>query len=100
MPSMLDAFGEANVLWSRLPGISLLHPPTTSRTIVMSTHFCGRNGEALVLRRDGAEAAFSWKDFWTAKVPSEIWLERESGGPWQSSFSDVLNRVFSEVRTE
>lgn len=97
MPTLLDAFGADPVSWRSLPGISLLHPPKGIRTIVMSTHFCGRNGEALLLRRDGMEAAFGWQDFWTAQVPRRLWLEREEGGAWRSTFSDVTERLFIRI---
>jgi hypothetical protein len=97
MPTLLDAFGADPVSWEGLPGISLLHPPQGTRTIVMSTHFCGRNGEALLLKRDGMEAAFGWQDFWTPQVPRRLWLEREEGGAWNSTFQDMTKRLFIQI---
>jgi hypothetical protein len=100
MPTMMDAFGSDPALWRGLPGISLLHPPSGPRTLVMSTHFCGRNGEALVLRREGVEAAFGWRNFWMPQVPEFIWLERVQGAnvtDWQPAFSDAMDRLFLRV---
>lgn len=100
MPTLMDAFGADPESWEDLPGVSLLHPPEGPRTIVMSTHFCGRNGEALLLRREGVEAAFGWRNFWTAQVPKQLWLERAHGlgaRDWQSTFSDVMDRLFIRV---
>ena len=66
----------------------------------MSTHFCGRNGEALLLQRDGVEAAFGWRDFWTPHVPETLWLERLEGarlGDWRQKFPDVMDRLFERL---
>lgn len=101
LPTVLDALGCAPESRDGLPGISLLHPPAGERTLVMSTHFCGRNGEALILRRGAAEAAFGWRDFWTPHVPDALWMERLEGvelKDWQEAFSDLLPRLFKEVR--
>jgi hypothetical protein len=42
----------------------------------MTTHFCGKNGEALLLKRGAEEVAFGWRDFWLPVEPHEMWLER------------------------
>jgi len=103
MPTLMDALGAEPSSWQGLPGASLLHPPQGPRTIVMSTHFCGRNGEALLLNRDGVQAAFGWRDFWTPHVPETIWLERLEGahlGNWKTAFPDVIDRVFERVEAK
>ena len=100
LPTLMDSFGLPAEHWQSLPGRSLLRPFDGPRTLVMSTHFCGRNGEALLLNREGVEAAFGWRDFWTPHVPDKIWLERVEGATpetWRQAFPDVFNRVFREV---
>lgn len=101
-PTLLDALGLDHSVWKDLPGQSLLHPPAGGRTIVMSTHFCGRNGEALLLQRDGVEAAFGWRDFWTPHVPETLWLERLDGARldnWRQKFPDVMDRLFERLES-
>lgn len=100
VPTVFDALGCERTLWQDLPGQSLLHPAAGERSIVMSTHFCGKNGEALVLKRGGTEAAFGWRNFWEAGVPSEMWLERVRGaevGNWRDHFPDTGEKVFSRL---
>ncbi|MBE7496293.1 MAG: sulfatase-like hydrolase/transferase [Verrucomicrobiaceae bacterium] len=101
LPTLFDALGCEKVLWQDLPGESLLHPPAGGRSIVMSTHFCGKNGEALLLKRGGTEAAFGWRNFWEAGVPATMWLERVEGAGvenWPAAFPDLEKRVFRQVR--
>lgn len=101
LPTLFDALGCTEDSWRGLPGISLLHPPAEARTLVMSTHFCGRNGEALILRRGDVEAAFGWRDFWTPQVPDAFWMERLEGvglEGWREAFSDVMPRLFEDLR--
>jgi len=101
LPTIFAALGCPPELSCGLPGISLLQAPEGERTLVMSTHFCGRNGEALILRRGAVEAAFGWRDFWTPRVPEKLWLERLQGVPvegWQEAFPDVLPGIFEQVK--
>jgi hypothetical protein len=96
VPTLFDALGAGPTLWQGLPGISLLHPPPGERSIVMSTHFCGKNGEALVLRRGRTLAAFGWQDFWVPGVPTEMWLERAEGttrDTWCQAFEDIVPKL-------
>lgn len=100
LPSLFDALGCEKGLWQHLPGISLLQPAPTERSIIMTTHFCGKNGEALLLKRGDVEAAFGWHDFWQPVIPAELWIERmnqTSLSTWREAFPDVLPRVFHEL---
>lgn len=103
LPSVFDALGCDPSLWRDLPGVSLLHPPAGPRTVVLSTHFCGKNGEALLFRSGATQAAFGWRDFWTPHVPDTLWLERvqeTTSGNWPDAFPDVLRRVFERIDPE
>lgn len=100
LPTLLDALGGDPALWRDLPGISLLHPPAGDRTLVLITHFCGKNGEAMLLRRGDAEAAFGWRDFWQPIVPRQIWLERVQNVPGmrlEPVFGDLMPEIFQKL---
>lgn len=100
LPTLFDALGCEPALWKDLPGISLLHPPAGERTLVMTTHFCGKNGEALLLRRGPSEAGFGWHDFWQPIVPSTMWLERVKQVPMHElghHFDDLMPRIFERL---
>lgn len=100
LPSLCDALGCEPELWQHLPGISLLRPAPIGRTILMSTHFCGKNGEALLLKRGDVEAAFGWHHFWQPVIPSELWMERMNQttlSTWQEAFSDVFPKIFKKL---
>ena len=100
LPSLFDALGCEKELWQHLPGISLLQAAPTGRTIIMTTHFCGKNGEALLLKRGDVEAAFGWRDFWQPVIPSELWIERmnETSLPaWRDAFPDVVPKIFEKL---
>jgi hypothetical protein len=103
LPTLLDALGGDPALWRDLPGISLLHPPAGDRTLVLTTHFCGKNGQAMLLLRGHAQAAFGWRDFWQPIVPRQIWLERVKNVPGmhlEPAFGDALPRVFQKLTPE
>ncbi|MFO1440831.1 MAG: sulfatase-like hydrolase/transferase [Verrucomicrobiaceae bacterium] len=100
VPSLFDALGCEKELWQHLPGISLLQAAPTGRTIIMTTHFCGKNGEALLLKRGDVEAAFGWRDFWQPVIPSELWIERmneTSLSAWRDAFPDVVPKIFEKL---
>ncbi len=102
LPSLCDALGCDRGTWQSLPGESLLHPRDGERSIITCTHFCGRNGEALLLRRGQTEAAFGWANFWIAHVPDAIWLERTRGcNPegWSNAFATDAQRVFAKLES-
>lgn len=102
VPSIADALGCEPRVYRDLPGISLLRPSSGNRPTIMSTHFCGRNGEALLIRQNDTEVAFGWNNFWTPHVPSILWVERVHGvsvGSWQSDLADVAEQVFEQVVT-
>ncbi|MBK8092398.1 MAG: sulfatase-like hydrolase/transferase [Verrucomicrobiaceae bacterium] len=95
-PTLLAALGADKKLYTSLPGISLLDPPPPDRTIVMTTHFCGKNGEALLLKRGDHEVAFGWRDFWLPVEPHHMWLERQTLG----SKVEMLPSIFSKLTPE
>lgn len=100
LPTLLDALGADPALWRDMPGLSLLHPPSGERTLVFTTHFCGKNGEAMLLRRGQAEAAFGWRDFWQPLVPRQIWLERVQNIPdmrLDPVFGDAMPHLFQSL---
>ena len=100
LPTLLDALGGDPALWRDMPGISLLHPPSGERTLVLTTHFCGKNGEAMLLRRGKAEAAFGWRDFWQPIVPRQVWLERVQNVPdmhLEAVFGDAMPHLFQKL---
>lgn len=97
-PTVLDALGVEKAVWDSLPGRSLLRPG--EGTIVLGTNYAGKNGEALVFRHAGREAALSWQNYWEAQVPEEAWLERRQGMHQENlleEFPDVRGRIFREI---
>lgn len=103
LPTLLDALGADHSLWQGMLGISLLHPPPGERTLILTTHFCGKNGEAMLLRRGGAEAAFGWRDFWQPIVPRELWIERVKNVPHMeldAVFGDAMPRIFQKLTAD
>ncbi|MEI6607900.1 MAG: sulfatase-like hydrolase/transferase [Verrucomicrobiota bacterium] len=77
MPSILDALGCPQSQWDGLAGHSLRQPGNPT-TLVMS-HYASQNGEGMLWRRNGFEAAFAWEKIWVPGQPSHIWLERITG---------------------
>ncbi len=77
MPSILDALGCPPAQWNGLAGHSLLQggDPTN---LVMS-HYASQNGEGMLWRCNGFEAAFAWEKIWVPGLPTHIWLERITG---------------------
>ncbi|MEI6676154.1 MAG: sulfatase-like hydrolase/transferase [Verrucomicrobiota bacterium] len=77
MPSILDALGCPPAQWSSLAGHSLRQGG--EQTVLVMTHYASLNGEGMLWRRNGYEAAFAWEKFWVPGVPGQLWLERMSG---------------------
>jgi hypothetical protein len=77
VPTFLHALGFPETTWSRMPGRSLLKEGGS--TSIVATQFAGDLREAMLWRRDGYEAAFSWDAPWEGKVPGRLWLERLQG---------------------
>jgi hypothetical protein len=112
LPSLFDAVGMEEKTWADLPGQSLLHPQ--DRSIVITTHYAGKNGEAMLLLRDGWQAAFGWDHFWQPIVPQKLWLERIEGPQGSASqqapetflplmrqqFPDVFGRIFKTLEAD
>ena len=77
MPSILDALGCPPAEWNGLAGHSLRQPGEPS--VLVMSHYASQNGEGMVWRRQGFEAAFAWEKIWVPGQPRHIWLERISG---------------------
>jgi arylsulfatase A-like enzyme len=77
MPSVLDALGCPEAQWADLAGRSLRQGGEHS--VLVMTHFASQNGEGMIWRRQGFEAAFAWKKIWEPGLPRRLWLERISG---------------------
>ena len=77
VPSMLDAAGLPESIWRGMPGRSLRRDGGATSIIV--TCYASQNGETMVWRRDGYEAAFSWSGTWVLAPPGKVWLERLEG---------------------
>jgi hypothetical protein len=112
LPTLFDAVGLEASTWADLPGQSLLKPQ--DRTTVITTHYAGKNGEAMLLIRDGWQAAFGWEHFWEPIVPEKMWMERIEGPQGSAGqqppetfmpllrqrFPDVFGRVFQDLSAE
>ena len=77
MPSILDALGCPDAQWRGAAGTSLRQDG--ERTTLVMTHFASQNGEAMIWRRHGYEAAFAWNKIWVPGLPTRLWLVRISG---------------------
>jgi glucan phosphoethanolaminetransferase (alkaline phosphatase superfamily) len=108
LPSLLHAMEAPPESWQSLPGNRWL--AGTELTSVSTTNFASQDGEAMIWRRGGWEAAFSWLNPWKPGVPQRIWLDRISGPDGEidlpstpekcdamlrEKFPDVLPRFFA-----
>lgn len=108
LPTVLDVVGAPESSWRDLPGRSLLR--TADATSIAVTCYASQNGETMIWRRDGWEAAFSWASPWQLAPPERIRLERltdpggralECSGPAEYAeqlerrFPDAAARIFS-----
>ncbi len=75
MPSLLDMLGYPLVEAQKMAGKSLLDVEG-SHTQIATTAYAGKSGETMILRRDGYQATFSWSNYWDARVPDDVVLER------------------------
>ena len=108
MPSILDALGCPPAQWSGLAGHSLRQGGEPS--VLVMSHYASQNGEGMLWRRGGYEAAFAWDKIWAPGQPGHIWLERINGphgnlelnSPAAASaalreyFPDAIERWFSK----
>ena len=78
MPSVLSYLGAPEKCFETMSGKNLLEKQD-EHTVIVTTAFAVKNGEAMVLKRNGYSAFFSWKNPWTAEVPDKIVLERIEG---------------------
>lgn len=112
VPSILDAVGLPKSVWQAMPGRSLRRDaPATS---IVATCYNSQDGEAMVWRRDGWEAAFSWASPWVLAPPEKVWLERLEGpegrvecadpaeyeAELRRRFPDAFGRVFQECERQ
>jgi hypothetical protein len=107
MPSILDALGCPETQWRGAAGHSLRQGGEL--TSLVMTHLASQNGEGMLWRRNGYEAAFAWHKIWVPGLPTRLWLERISGpqGPLdfdsaaaaeaalRGYFPDAVRRWFS-----
>ncbi len=77
MPSVLDALGCPEAEWGNLAGRSLRQGGEP--TVLVMSHYASQNGEGMLWRRNGIEAAFAWDKIWVPGQPRHLWLERISG---------------------
>jgi len=107
MPSILDALGCPQAQWGGLAGRSLRQGGEPS--VLVMTHYASQNGEGMLWRRRGYEAAFGWDKIWVPGQPGHIWLERITGphgnlelttpaaatAALQEHFPDAIGRWFT-----
>ncbi|HWB02088.1 MAG TPA: sulfatase-like hydrolase/transferase [Verrucomicrobiales bacterium] len=112
VPTILDAVGFPESAWQGMPGRSLYREKES--TSLLNTCYAGQNGETMLWRRDGWEAAFSWSKTWELRPPDRMWLERLTGphGPvdcenpaeyeaeLRRRFPDAFSRVFNTIQRE
>ena len=77
MPSILDVLGCPPTQWEGLAGHSLRQ--TGEPTTLVMSHYASQNGEGMLWRRNGYEAAFAWEKIWVPGQPDHLWLERITG---------------------
>ena len=77
MPSILDALGCPQSEWSGLAGRSLRQGGEP--TVLVMSHYGSQNGEGMLWRRNGYEAAFGWDKIWVPRQPEHLWLARITG---------------------
>jgi len=77
MPSILDALGCPQAEWSGLAGRSLREGGEP--TVLVTSNYGSQNGEGMLWRRNGYEAAFAWDNIWVPRQPDHIWLARITG---------------------
>lgn len=91
MPTILDAVGLPEDTWQGMPGRSLKREgPATS---IVTTCYQSQNGETMVWRREGWEAAFSWSSPWVLAPPRRMWLERLEGPDGKVTFDSSAEYV-------
>lgn len=77
MPSIFAYLGASEESMKTMAGTNLLSKDDgNNHTVMVSTAFANKNGETMMLKRDGYTAYFSWDRPWEPRVPSEMRLER------------------------
>ena len=104
MPSLLDMLGAAPETSAKMAGKSLLKKEEF-HTVIAATAYAGQTGETLILRRDGYRATFSWPQYWDARVPESMVLERSEGPDGKiiladpAAYAEELKRLFPDAFT-
>ena len=105
MPSLLDMLGSSSAAIEKMAGRSLLGTEG-SHTQIASTAYAGQSGETMILRRDGYQATFSWSNYWDARVPDDVVLERlnDPNGepvllPSPEAYAAELKKLFPDAFT-
>ena len=105
MPTLLDMLGVPSEVSGKMAGRSLL-VPNGSHTQIATTAYAGKSGETMILRRDGYQATFSWSNYWDARVPDDVVLERLTDPSGQdlllsdpSAYAAELKKLFPDAFT-
>jgi arylsulfatase A-like enzyme len=112
VPTILEALGAPASAVAEFPGRSWLSDP--DGTVIQTTQFAGRTGEAMIWRRGGYEAAFGWPHYWDPQIPASIRLLRLAGpnGPMalpestecdailRRHFPDAIARIFASFELD
>lgn len=77
VPSILDVLGCPRTQLHGMAGRPLRQGGDL--TVLVTSHFASHDFEAMLWRRNGYEAAFSWAKIWVPGRPDRLWLERLSG---------------------
>jgi len=105
MPSLMYALGLPQAAIRGLAGRNLLTSAEPA-TVISSTAYVGKTGEAMVLRRAGYEAVFYWHKYWEAQVPTEVVLQSITGpdgeriklkNPTPSAYAKELKHLFPDA---
>lgn len=105
MPTLLDMLAAPSEVNGKMVGRSLLGK-LESHTQIAATAYAGQTGETMILRRDGYQANFSWSNYWDARVPEDVVLERitDPGGltiilDSPEAYAAELRRLFPDAFT-
>lgn len=103
MPTLLSALNIPKRLRPVMTGADLFSAKRATHSVISSTAYAGKTGEAMMLRNGDFTAFFSWPRYWEAQVPERVVLERMSGpdGPIilndSTAYLDALKKHFPDV---
>ena len=111
MPSICSYLGVSEETIKTMTGANLLSKDA-AHTVLVATAFANKNGETMMLKRNGHTAYFSWDRPWEPRVPSEMRLERitdsegkilklknaDWGVKLKELFPDAFDKYFKSLR--